>query len=159
MNWQFGLYKTMVCVLLLVACQQAPIKNNTMTYAVKNIHVSINKPASEVYAFASRAENFPKWVKLFREMVPKGDVWIGKTDQGEVTIKWPAPNAFMVLDHTVIFPNGESVVNCMRIVPNQKGSEFVFTLFQRPGRTEKEFEEDAGLVQADLDTLKAIMER
>ena len=129
-----------------------------MTYAVKNISVSIEKPASEVYAFASRAENFPKWVRLFKAMTPQGDVWIGKTDQGDVTIKWPPANEFMVLDHTVIFPNGESVVNCMRIVANHKGSEFVFTLFQRPGRTEKEFEEDAGLVKADLETLKKIME-
>lgn len=151
-------------LLLLAVCQDSRVADkssenqNGMTYAVKNVHVSINKTADEVYQFASQPENFPKWVKLFQSMSKQDDHWIGKTAQGDVTIKWAPPNNFYILDHHVIFPNGETVFNAMRIVPNNKGCEFVFTLFQRPGRTEADFEEDAGLVKADLETLKRIME-
>jgi hypothetical protein len=135
-----------------------PVKANVMTHAVKNIHVSINKPADVVYRFASQPENFSKWVKLFQSMSKKGDDWIGKTDQGDLIVKWPQPNDYFVLDHQVILPNGDIVFNAMRIIPNNKGSEFVFTLFKRPGFTDADFEEDAGLVQADLETLKKLVE-
>jgi hypothetical protein len=125
-----------------------------MTYPVKNISISLNKSADEVYRFTSNPENFSKWVKLFQSVSGEDDHWIGKTAQGDVRIDWAPLNDFYVLDHHVILPNGDKVFNAMRIIPNNKGSEFVFTLFQRPGRTEAAFEEDAGLVMEDLKTLK-----
>ena len=103
------------------------------TYPVKNISVSINKPAHEVYQFASNPENFPKWVAFIRSVSRQGDLWIGKTDQGDIRIKWPSPNEFGIIDHQVTFANGETVNNPMRIITNNKGCEFVFTLFRMPG--------------------------
>lgn len=129
-----------------------------MTYPVKNISVSINRPADEVYRFASKAENFPKWVAFVRSISRQGDLWIGKTDQGDIRIKWPAPNEFGILDHEVTLTNGQTVNNPMRVIANNKGCEFVFTLFWMPGRTQAEFEEDAKAVAADLQILKEIME-
>jgi len=128
------------------------------TQPVKNVHITIRKAAADVYAFASQPENFSQWVKLIQSVTKKGDHWIAKTASGDIVINWAPHNEFYVLDHHVTFPNGDRVFNAMRIIPNQEGSEFVFTLFQRPGRTAAEFEEDAGLVQADLEILKRIME-
>lgn len=130
-----------------------------MTYPAKNISVSINRSADEVYRFASRAENFPKWVAFVRSISKQGDLWIGKTDQGDIQIKWPEPNAFGILDHEVTLANGQTVNNPMRVIANNKGCEFVFTLFRMPGRTQAEFEEDAKAVAADLQTLKEMMEK
>jgi hypothetical protein len=59
----------------------------------------------------------------------------------------------------VTFTNGETVYNPMRVIANNKGCEFSFTLFWMPGKTEKEFNEDAKAVTNDLQTLKKILEQ
>ncbi len=46
----------------------------------------------------------------------------------------------------------------MRVVPNGEGAELLFTVFQRPGRSDAQFYEDASLVHRDLHTLKQILE-
>lgn len=134
-----------------------PIKANTITYPVRNISVSINRSAEEVYQFASNPENFPKWVSFIRSMTNQGDIWIGKTDIGDIQIKFSPPNVFGIIDHQVTLANGETVNNPMRAVANNKGCEFIFTLFWMPNRTEEEFNEDAEAVTQDLQQLKKIL--
>jgi len=129
-----------------------------ITYPARNISISINKSADEVYRFASNPKNFPQWVDFIKSMTQVGDVWIGKTDIGDIKIKWPPLNDFGILDHEVTLATGETVNNHMRVFPNNKGSEFTFTLFWLPGRTEKEFNEDAKAVTKDLQNLKEILE-
>ena len=46
----------------------------------------------------------------------------------------------------------------MRVVPNGEGSELTFTLFQQPGMSQQQFEEDAQAVAHDLHTLKTLLE-
>jgi len=55
-------------------------------------------------------------------------------------------------------PDGQSVLNPMRVVANGDGSEVMFTLFQLPGMSEEQFATDAGMVEADLRTLKTVLE-
>lgn len=130
-----------------------------MTYPVKMINISINKSADDVYRFASNPENFPKWVQFVQTVTKQGDIWIGKTDMGDIKIKFSPTNAYGVIDHDVTLPNGQIVMNPMRVVANNDGCEFTFILFWMPGRTEKEFNEDAEAVRKDLVKLKEIMER
>jgi hypothetical protein len=47
----------------------------------------------------------------------------------------------------------------MRVVPNDAGSEVVFTLFQPPGVSDVKFDADARAVGADLSSLEAALER
>src|SRR3990170_7057892 len=154
--------------LILAACNKSPndttstikqpIKGHTMTYPVKNISVSINKSAEEVYQFTSNPENFPKWIEFIKSMTNHGEFWIGKTDIGDLKIKFAPPNDFGIVDHQVTFANGATVNNPMRAIANNKGCEFTFTLFWMPDRTEKEFNEDAKAVTRDLQKLKEILE-
>jgi hypothetical protein len=44
------------------------------------------------------------------------------------------------------------------VVANGSGSELVFVLFQTAGMSDAEFERDAGMVAADLRTLKRLLE-
>jgi hypothetical protein len=59
----------------------------------------------------------------------------------------------------VTFANGQKVYNPMRVIANNKGCEFSFTLFWMPDRTENEFNEDAKAVTEDLQTLKRVLEQ
>jgi hypothetical protein len=129
-----------------------------MTYRVRHISVSINRSPNEVYQFSSNPENIPQWIAFIESVTRQGDFWIGKTALGDIKIKWPQRNDFHILDHQVTMTTGETVNNPMRIVANNQGTEFIFTLFWQPGRSEKEFEEDVQAVTKDLHKLKEIME-
>lgn len=129
-----------------------------MTYPTQNISVSINRSAEDVYQFASNPENFPTWIDFFKSIAKQGDIWIAKTDMGNIKIKFAPLNDLGIMDHKVTFPDGQTVNNPMRVVPNKDGSEFIFTLFWLPERTEKEFNEDAKAVTKDLQKLKEILE-
>ena len=138
--------------------KSTPPSKYSMTYPVKIINVSINRSADDVYHFASNPENFPKWVDFVKSVTRQDDFWIGHTDAGDLKIRFTPLNNLGVIDHEVTLPNGETVNNPMRVVPNNEGCEFIFTLFRMPGRTEKEFNEDANAVSADLQTLKMLIE-
>jgi hypothetical protein len=154
--------------LILEACNNSPkqkasivkqpIKVDTMTYPVKHISVSINKSVEEVYQFTSKPENFPKWIAFIKSMSNHGQFWIGKTDIGDLKIKFAPLNDFGILDHHVTLANGVTIINPMRVVPNNKGCEFTFILFWMPDKTEKEFNEDAAAVTKDLQKLKELLE-
>jgi len=81
-----------------------------------------------------------------------------ETPTGWVGIRFVPANEFGVLDHSVQLPDGQSVLNPMRVVANGDGSEIMFTLFQLPGMDDHQFARDAEMVQADLQSLKAVME-
>jgi hypothetical protein len=129
-----------------------------MTYPVRNISVSINNAAKDVYQFASDPENFPRWVQFVKSIARQGDSWIAETDLGTIKIKFTPHNEFGIIDNQVKLANGNTIYNPMRAIANNKGCEFIFTLFWQPGQSETEFNEDANAVTKDLHKLKEIME-
>lgn len=125
----------------------------------RTITCSIDRSPNQVYEFASNPENLPSWVRSFCLSVKKsGDDWHMETPTGWVSIRFVPANDFGVLDHTVTLPAGQSILNPMRVVANGEGSEIMFTLFQLPGMLDEQFAQDAEMVEADLQTLKAVLE-
>jgi hypothetical protein len=125
----------------------------------QTITCSINRPASEVYDFASNPANLPQWTKSFCLSVKNtGEKLQMETTTGWIGIRFVPANDFGVLDHIVTFPDGQSILNPMRVVVNGAGSEVTFTLFQLPGMTDEQFLQDAGMVEAHLQTLKSNLE-
>ena len=125
----------------------------------RTITCSINRPSSEVYKFASNPENLPQWVKSFCLSVTKtGLDWFMETPTDVVGIRFIPANEFGVLDHVVTLPDGQSILNPMRVVANGDGSEVMFTLFQISGMSDEQFANDSGMVEADLLTLKSVLE-
>lgn len=125
----------------------------------RTISVPINRPASEVYQFASNPENLPRWVRSFCiSVIRSGDNWLLETPTGLVGIRFVPQNDFGVLDHVVTLPDGRSILNPLRVISNGEGSEVLFTLFQLGEMSPEQFAKDAQLVEADLQTLKAVLE-
>ena len=126
----------------------------------RTITCSINLPPLEVYRFTSNPENLPQWVRSFCLSVKKlGDEWQMETPTGWVGIRFVPANEFGVLDHAVTLPDGQTVLNPMRVVANGEGSVMMFTLFQLPGMSNEQFAKDAEMVEADLLTLKSVLDR
>jgi hypothetical protein len=124
-------------------------------------HVSewIDRPAADIYEYASNPANLPNWAPGLGRSVENVDgQWFVETDSGRVGVAFAERNAYGVLDHDVTLPSGEVINNPMRVVPRGNGSEVVFSVRRLPDMTDEEFARDAGLVQADLTRLKHVLE-
>ncbi|MCC6613321.1 MAG: SRPBCC family protein [Anaerolineae bacterium] len=129
------------------------------TFPATHVSVPIDCPADQVYAFASNPENLPRWASGLSSGIRKvGEDWIADSPMGTIKVKLADPNPFGVLDHDVTLATGETFYNPMRVFPNNEGSECVFTLYRRPGVTDKAFADDRRAIETDLRALKAILE-
>jgi hypothetical protein len=98
-------------------------------------------------------------VRSFCKSVRKiGDDWQMETPSGWMGIRFVRANEFGVLDHVVTLPDGQSFLNPMRVVANGDGSEVLFTFFQPPDMSDEQFAEDAAMIEADLQSLKTVLE-
>ena len=127
---------------------------------VTHLSVTIRRPPDDVYEFVADARNLPKWAAgLARsEVRPDGDSWRMEAPFGSVRVTFAPRNPFGVLDHDVTLDSGVTVHNPMRVLPRAEGCEFVFTLFRRAEMSEDEFLTDKRAVEADLRTLKRLLE-
>jgi hypothetical protein len=124
-------------------------------------HVSewIDRPAADVYEYASNPANLPNWAPGLGRSVENVDgQWFVETASGRVGVAFAEHNKYGVLDHDVTLPSGEVIYNPMRVVPNGDGCEVVFSVRRLPDMSDEDFARDAGLVQADLTRLKHLLE-
>jgi hypothetical protein len=122
------------------------------------VSVGIAVDPAAVYAWTSDPANFPVWAPGFVKSVEKqGNDWIAQTTLGKAKFRFAAANEFGVLDHDVELPSG-TFHNAMRVIPNGKGSEVLFTLIQLPGMSDEQFKIDMDTVRADLNKLRTVLE-
>jgi hypothetical protein len=138
----------------------APRRNSVQTLLeVRHISVSIDRSPQDVYGFASKMENLPKWAtglgKNFRNV--DGE-WIADSPTGPVKVRFVRRNDFGILDHDVVLPSGAIIHNPIRVLPNGTGSEVTFALFRQSGVSPQKFAEDAKWVEKDLGLLKSHLE-
>lgn len=125
----------------------------------RHISARVDRPVDEVYDYASDPANVPAWAPGLATSVQEVDGrWVAESGMGRIIIDFTGRNDYGVLDHQVTLPSGETVYNPMRVIADGAGSEVVFTLRRPPGVSDEEFERDTGLVQADLNTLKKVLE-
>lgn len=125
----------------------------------RHIGITIDRPADEVYDFMAEPQNFPKWAHGLGHSFThvEGMTWSAQTPMGPMRILFSEPNRYGVLDHAVIPEHGPAMHNPLRVLANGRGSEVVFTLFQRD-MSDDEMARDAGMVARDLAALKALLE-
>ncbi|WP_406494292.1 SRPBCC family protein [Streptomyces sp. NBC_01604] len=133
----------------------------TNTSTSRHISTHIDRPANEVYDYASDPTNWPEWAHGLGSSIEKIDgQWIAEsTSLGRVLVAFAEKNEFGVLDHDVTLPSGEVIHNPVRVIADGAGCEVVFTLRRRPEMSDEDFQRDADAVLADLTTLKRLMER
>jgi hypothetical protein len=129
----------------------------------RHVSVWVDVAPDVVYAIAADPEQLPRWASGLADGALRrtADGWVADSPMGEVVIEFAPANEFGVLDHVVRMPSGEAVYNPMRVMPageNRPRCEVVFTVRQRPGMTDEEFESDAATVAADLDRLRRLAE-
>lgn len=130
-----------------------------VTHPARTLFVSIDRPFAEVYAYASDPANLVHWAPgLGSDFTQQGEFWVLRQAGVTLRLRFTSANAFGVLDHDVFTPTGVVHV-AMRAMPNGDGAVVTFLLLQTPDLDDAAFARDAAAVQADLDRLKAILER
>jgi len=130
-----------------------------MTNRVRHIGVTIERAPADVYDFVHDAANLPRWAAGLGGSIElvEGE-WVANSPMGLVTVTMAPDNEYGVLDHVVALPDGTRTLNPLRVLPNDGGSEDVFSLFHLAGVTDEAYESDAAAVQADLESLKHLLE-
>jgi hypothetical protein len=129
----------------------------------RHISVWVDAAPDVAYTIAADPEQLPRWASGLAEGALRQTAagWVADSPMGEVTIEFSPVNEFGVLDHVVRMPTGEAVYNPMRVVPAGVGvqrCEVVFTVRQRDGMSDDEFESDAATVAGDLERLRVLIE-
>jgi len=130
-----------------------------MTYEARHISQSIDAEPAVVASFAGDPANLPQWAAGLSAGIRNEDGrWVTDSPMGAVEVRFTDAVALGVLDHDVVFPDGTTVHNPLRVLRNDAGSEVVFTLYRLPDVTDEDFEEDAALIGEDLQRLKTLLE-
>jgi hypothetical protein len=126
----------------------------------RHVSQSIARSPEDVYAYASDPHHLAKWAAgLAGEVRFEGEELVASGPLGDVHVRFAEKNELGVLDHVVTLPDGTKVLNPVRVVPNGDGSEVVFTVLQRAGTSDADFERDVAAVAKDLRMLKTLLER
>lgn len=130
-----------------------------MTWPVVHLSRSLDHDVATVSRVAGDPRNLPLWAAgLAAGIRSEGDRWFTDSPMGVVEVAFTGPIEQGVLDHDVTLPDGTVVHNPLRVVPNDRGSEVVFTLFQRDDTSGAAFRADADAVRRDLDRLAALLD-
>ena len=126
----------------------------------RHLSEHIDRPAQEVYAYASDPVHLPEWAPGLGSSIERIDgEWIMESPMGRITLEIAPRNELGVLDHDVTLPSGETFHNPIRVsADGPTACEIVFTLRRQPGVTDEDFERDATAVLSDLHRLKQKME-
>src|SRR5262245_9099259 len=130
------------------------------TLETRTISISIRRDWRDVYEFAHRPENFARWASgAAKSLRKEGGDWVADGPDGRAVLRFAPRNEFGVLDHTVTLASGAEVRVPLRVVPNGRGCEVMFTLFRQPGMSDAVFARDADWVAKDLAAVEALLER
>jgi hypothetical protein len=142
----------------VVAHADAPCHARRMTTTVF-VSTRVARPAAEVYAFVADPRTLPRWAHGLGEEVEHVDgAWFVSTPAGRARVTFAPRNDLGVLDHVVDTPTGERVHVPLRVVPDGEDACEVVLMLRPGGMTPDEVARDAGLMQADLDRLRDLVE-
>ena len=125
-----------------------------------HLSVHVDRSAEQVYRYVADPEHLPQWAAgLGGSIEQREGRWVADSPMGEVEVRFVPENPFGVLDHDVTLPDGTTVTNPLRVLPDgAAGCEVVFTLRRAEGVTDEAFDADAAAVRSDLATLRRLME-
>lgn len=127
----------------------------------RHLSVVIRRDPAEVAAFARDPQHLPAWAAGLASgaLRAEGEALVVDSPMGEVRVRFTPVNDLGVLDHDVTLPDGSTVHNPLRVAAHPLGAEVVFSLRRLEGVTRDAFEADAAAVAADLERLRALLER
>ena len=121
--------------------------------------IAIHASREKVVSFLADPQNLPRWAVGFAKSVRReGDRWVVVTGGGEMGIRITAEPRIGVVDFYMSPAPGVEALAASRVVPNERGVEYVFTQFQAPGMPDDVFAKNVQALAHELTVLKAVLE-
>jgi hypothetical protein len=131
-----------------------------MAREVRILHTTIAVPLTAAYEFAHQPANFAKWAAGLADTLHEtADGWVAGTPEGEAAVRFSARNEHGVLDHWVELEGKPEIYIPLRMIANGDATEVELVLLRQPGMSDADFDRDAQKVAADLQALKALLEK
>jgi hypothetical protein len=128
------------------------MRNDTQT-------VTIEATPKAVVDFVGDPSNLVRWAIGFAKGVRRdADRWILTTGQGDVPISVDVDDNVGTIDFRIELTPGVESVAYGRAVPNETGTEFLFTQFQPNNMSDAMFDQSIAAVAHELVALKARVE-
>ncbi len=110
-----------------------PMRADTQT-------ITLPVSVEEAFSFLAQPENLPRWAVGFARAIRReGHGWIVQTAQGEMPVRVVSDALGGTIDFHMRAAPGIEAVAYSRVVPNDSGTEYVFTQFQLPGMADEVF--------------------
>lgn len=126
----------------------------------QTIAIDISRSAWLVYDFLADPLNYPRWAPVvdqsYEELEPL--VWRALMPFGERIVRFAPRNEFRILDHSEEPPDGEALMNPMRVIPVDDGCVLTFTFHRRQAMSDSEFASAIEWIRADLWAFKSLIE-
>jgi uncharacterized protein YndB with AHSA1/START domain len=116
--------------------------------------ITIAAPPTTVFSYVADARNLPEWAPVFATAVrPDGDRWIVTNDAGEFPVVVRASAEHGTVD--VVSAADDTRGAFTRVLPNEDGAEYQFTLFFPDGTDEAAVEQQMTTVAQELEAVRA----
>jgi hypothetical protein len=121
--------------------------------------ITIGARPDRVLAYVGDGTNLPRWAIGFAKSVrPHGSGWLVTTSRSEVPTTITVGHTAGTIDFRMQAAPDTDATAYSRVVPNDEGSEFIFTHLQQPSVTDEIFAQLVAAVGHELVALKARVE-
>lgn len=121
--------------------------------------IAIHTPPAKLLEFLANPRNLPRWAVGFAKAVEsEGGRWLVTTGAGKLPIRIDAHPESGVVDFVMTPAPGVEALAASRVLPNESGSEYVFTQFQPTGMSDQAFEKNVAALTRELTVLRALLE-
>jgi uncharacterized protein YndB with AHSA1/START domain len=119
--------------------------------------ISIDAPPDTVLNVVADPRNLPRWAPAFARAVrPDGDGWVIDSRAGEVRRIVRVSSEHRTVD--LLAETNPDRGAFSRVLPNGRGSEYLFTLFFSDGTDEAAIERQMAIVEDELRTVRSLSE-
>lgn len=128
----------------------------------ETVHVgtTIERSSRNVYDYVSDPRHLSEWAAgLANRPVERiDDQWVVDSPLGRIVVEFAPENDDGIADHVVTLPDGATVQNPLRVIPNADGCDVVFSVRRQQNMSDSDFAGDVEAVRKDLDTLRSILQ-
>lgn len=116
--------------------------------------ITIPTTPDRVLDYLADADNLPQWAPNFARAVRRDtDKFIVDTDNGELSMRLRVSHEHGTVDLLAAANPRRGAF--MRVLPNVRGSEFLFTLVFKPGTSDEAVERQMTIVEEELETVRS----
>jgi hypothetical protein len=128
-----------------------------MTGRAETRSISIAATPDSVLELVGDARRLPDWAPAFAQAVERdGDDWLVDSGGGRLRIRVRVGAGHGTVD--LVGPQDPSRGAHMRVLPNEQGSELLFTLVFPGGTAPEAVAEQMATVEGELETVRALCE-